>query len=292
MGYRTKVGIELYRGRLRLRLPREFCDGKQQAIYTSQPDSAEGWRKARQLALLIEMDFADGTFDPTLERYKSNNPLLPIDASKITLLDIWDKYCEYRRPQLSITHYEINYLGRYRNAIVELPNKLLANAVGIRDYLLQTRTPGTTKQLLVQFNAACKWAVKSSLIKVNPFDGMAMDIKNKRRQEEDIDPFTVAERDAIIAAFEEHPAHCRYANFVKFLFLTGCRTSEAVGLRWGDVSSDCRTIIFSSVITKGIRKGTKTNKARKFPCGTRLSSLLLAIRPESYSPTDLVFANK
>ncbi len=291
MGHKSKVGIEVYRGRLRLRLPSEFCDGQPKVIYTRQYDTEDGWRKARQLALLIEMDVADNTFDLTLARYKSDNPLLPVDSSKLTLLDIWDRYCEYRKPQLSITHYEVNYRKRYRNTIIELPNQLLTNGVGIRDYLLHNRTPGTAKQLLIQFNAACKWAVKSKLTKVNPFEGMAADIRNKRQQEEDIDPFTAAERDAIIAAFEEHPHHRRYAGFVRFLFLTGCRTSEAVGLRWGDVNTDCSLITFSSVISKKYRKGTKTGKSRRFPCGASLSGLLQDIRPTNPKPDDLVFPN-
>lgn len=54
-----------------------------------------------------------------------------------------------------------------------------------------------------------------------------------------IDPFSASERDAIIEAFENHPIHKFSAPFVKFLFMTGCRTGEAIGFKWKHRNSDC-----------------------------------------------------
>lgn len=291
MTQRGAIGIEVYRGKLRVRIPSEYDQGKQQVIYTQQPDNEFGWRKARQLAWQIEDDIATGIFDSTLNKYKPTSQFTPLVAEQYSLLDIWGKYCEYRKPQISVTHYEVNYLKRYRNAIIELPTQALADGVIVRDHLLKTKTAGTAKQLLIQFNAACQWAVKSKLIISNPFQGMAVDIRNKRKQEEEIDPFSPKERDAIIEAFENHSHHKHYASFVKFLFLTGCRTSEAVGLRWNDINQDCTKVTFSSAITKRRRKGTKTGKSRKFPCGDSLKDLLASIKPTDAKPDDLVFPN-
>lgn len=284
------IGIEVFRGRLRLRLPRHLFGGKQKAIYTAFPDTREGWKYATQKAWEIEDDLIAGSFDFTLTKYKLSIKAGNISKSALNLLDLWDKYAEYRRSQVSITHFQENYQKRYRNAILDLPTTALSDAIAIRDYLIKHKSPGTAKQLLVQFNAACKFGIKSKLLVDNPFEGMALDIKSNPRYA-DIDPFSVAERDAIIAAFEQHPQHYHYASFVKFLFLTGCRTSEAVGLRWGDINAQCTLISFSSAISKNIRKLPKTNKSRKFPISDKLQAYLTSIQPHSNNNEDLVFKN-
>ncbi|MUL39352.1 tyrosine-type recombinase/integrase [Gloeocapsopsis dulcis] len=289
---RGTIGIEVYRGKLRLRLPRELFRGKQKAIYTRLPDTLEGRKEATKLAWRIEDDISRDSFDPTLAKYQANIKLIASSSTPArSLLELWDKYSEYRRPQLSITHYEENYRKRYRNAILELPTQSLTAAVEVRDHIVQHKSPGTAKQLLIQFNAACQFGVKSNLITHNPFEGMAADIKVKSRHYQDIDPFSNAERDAIIEAFAAHPHYQHYTNFVKFLFLTGCRTSEAVGLRWSDINPECTIVSFTSVITKKQRKSTKTNRTRRFPCNSSLTTLLQSIRSEASLPDTLVFPN-
>jgi integrase len=97
-----------------------------------------------------------------------------------------------------------------------------------------------------------------------------------------------------IEAFENSRCYSYYAPFVKFLFLTGCRTGEAIGLKWKHISSDFKLIIFcESVSTQlKIRKAPKTHKARKFPCNAQLQALLHSIKPETIDPEALVFPAK
>ncbi len=45
-------------------------------------------------------------------------------------------------------------------------------------------------------------------------------------------PFTSEEIKAIIQGFEQDRYYSHYAGFVEFLFGTGCRTGEAIGLCW------------------------------------------------------------
>jgi integrase len=112
---------------------------------------------------------------------------------------------------------------------------------------------------------------------------MAAKVKVQDKSENNIDPFSKKEMDAIVQAFADHPVYNHYTNFVKFLFLTGCRSSEAVGLKWKHISADCQIITFCEAVvnvsSKGIRKNTKTGKSRKFPCNLQLQKLLLNIRP-------------
>jgi integrase len=274
-------------------MPRTLFGGNQKYVYTRLEDNNEGWHEAYSQAMRIESDIRKATFDFSLKTYQPQRPELTILTSQqLTLLELWDRYSEYRRPQVAETTFKVNYQSRYRNAIAQLPTQRLQDAILIRDYLLRNKTAATAKQLLVQFNACCNWAVKSQLIKVNPFSGMASDLRVVRTSREDsIHPFTPQERDAIIQAFEEHPHYQHYTPFVKFLFMTGCRTSEAVGLRWRDVNPGCTIITFSSAISKKTRKGTKTGKSRKFPCNQQLQSLLQSIRPAKPDPESLVFPN-
>ncbi len=147
--------------------------------------------------------------------------------------ELWKLYCDYRKSQVAATTFKKEYLLKFTNHIQKLPTRDLDQAVVIRDYLLATTSTDTTKRILTRFSACCDWAVKSGMLKDNPFVGMAVEIKLKNKQESDlIDPFSVSERDAILKAFQEHPNHRHYYPFVRFMFLTGCRTGEAIALQW------------------------------------------------------------
>jgi integrase len=296
-GFKGSVGIETFQGRLRLRLPRQLYGGQQKYLTLSLDDSPENQQLAKTKVKQIEADIADDLFDPTLVKYRSQTHIRLVQPEEetqkaLTLLELWDKYTQYRKPQIAPTTFLHSYQKRYLNAIQQLPTQDLSNAIDICDYLLKTKTPSTAKQLLIQFSACCEWGVKVSLVTDNPFKGMAEKIRIVKDETEIIDPFSHAERDAIISAFLDHPRHCYYAPYIKFLFMTGCRTSEAIGLQWKHINHNCTQIIFSEAISKGIRKDTKTHKSRKFPCNAKLQYLLLGIRPKNYNSDELVFPNR
>jgi integrase len=119
---------------------------------------------------------------------------------------------------------------------------------------------------------------------------MAADLK-RPKTDRAIEPFSTTERDSILLGFQEHPSHQHYYSFVKFLFLTGCRTGEAIALQWKHIAHDLSCIIFSESYSSKlkIRKCTKTGTSRKFPVNSDLRSLLVAIKPIDANPSDLVF---
>lgn len=209
----------------------------------------------------------------------------------MTLLALWDEYTEYRKPQITETTLKLNY-QTISNHIKKLPFQEVSDAIAICDYLLKHNSAYKTKRIITQLNACCNWACKSQLIATNPFKGMALKIKVVA-EEHHIDPFTPAERDAIIQAFERHSIYCHYTPFVRFLFATGCRTSEAVGLRWKHISDDCSQITFSEAVvcvsSQKIRKDTKNHKSRQLPCNASLQALLRSIQPRNPDSEALVF---
>lgn len=289
------VGIESFQGRLRLRLPRQVYGGKQKYLTLGLDDTKGNRKIAEAKAKQIESDIVYERFDPTLANYRPQTYLTIVETDKpaITLSKLWDKYTEYRKPQIAETTLRIQYAA-VRSHIAKLPTKDLNDAIKIRDFLVANLTNDSARRTLTQISACCEWACEVSIIANNPFHGMAKKIKVVKNEEDVIDPFTAEERDIIIAAFEQHSYYCYYAPFVKFLFMTGCRTGEAVGLKWKHILSDCKIINFcESVSTQlKIRKDCKTHKSRKFPCNASLQALLQSMKPENCDPESLVFPSK
>ena len=262
--------------------------------------------KARE----IELDMLSGHFDQTLQKYKPQSSL-SVESLDITpkitptLDELWAKFIEYKRPQCSPNTMKYMY-NVYSGYLAKLPTVNLAQASEIRDYILKTIPLDSGKRFITRLSACCRWAMKSGMIFEDPFNGMALEIKlpksSKSEGINDINPFTLEERDAIIHAIETDRfcpvksgfKHSRYAPLIKFLFATGCRPSEAISLQWKHVSKDFRQINFEQVMIgtdsgRQIREGLKTQERRKFPCNDLLKELLKSIKPSSVSPESLVF---
>ncbi|MBK59377.1 MAG: site-specific integrase [Pseudomonas sp.] len=105
-------------------------------------------------------------------------------------------------------------------------------------------------------------ATKDGVIAENPMRS----VEKAREAERDIDPFTPAERDAILADLYGRLTGIRrsYASFFKLAFYTGLRTGEQLSLRWSDVDLANRTIRIRATLEKGkARDNTKTKRIRK-----------------------------
>lgn len=278
------VGVDERQGKLRIRLPRSVAKDAARYITTRLDATPENLKRVQVVAWAIEDDIKNGNFDTTLERYVAAfKPKLAIIKlpQEPDLLTLWDAYTEHMRSQVAETTFIKEYTKKFSNHIKKLPIKDISKAAEITEFLLRTTSADTAKRVITRLSACCNWGVKSGLLKTNPFLGMAADIKLKKNYTEQIDPFSLAERNAIIEAFASHPTHKHYYPFVRFLFLTGCRTGEAIGLQWKHISHDCTQITFSESYDSNlkIRKDTKTGKARRFPCNNTLKELLLSIRP-------------
>jgi len=292
------VGIEEFQGKIRLRLPRHIFGGKQKWISTGLQNTPENWKTAQSQAWEIEQDINSGNFDPTLAKYKPRTHLTlvkPVEKppQNLTLDELWERYTEYKSQVIESTTIKTTY-KRTKNLIPLFPSQNLKDAVAIRDWLLDNKSLYTAKYVLTHLSGCCEWAVESNLIASNPFAKMAQHIKESRTQEsdgEEIDPFTAQERDAIIEAFENNRYYKHYTNFVRFLFMTGCRTGEAIALKWKHINPEMTQITFSESFSShfSLRKDTKNHKSRKFPINAQLKALLESIKPKTCNPEDLLF---
>jgi integrase len=105
-------------------------------------------------------------------------------------------------------------------------------------------------------------------------------------------PFSKEEVNKILAWFKTN--NTDYYNYVYFLFCTGCRTSEAIGLRWKHIDFENGIVFFYETLARNnnnssnrVTKTTKKNILRKFPINTKLRSFLTSLKKEESD--DLVF---
>ncbi|MBD2596535.1 DUF3596 domain-containing protein [Nostoc spongiaeforme FACHB-130] len=307
----SKGTVQVLSSNDRLQLRFRFA-GKRHYLSIGLPDNAVNRKAAEAKARQIELDIVSGNFDPTLAKYKPQAALSTVVvnetksvSSKPSLAELWEKFIEYKRPQCSPNTMKLSY-GVFSNHVKKLPTHDLDKACEIRDHILNTIPLYSGKRFITRLAACCEWAIESGMLTENPFREMAQKINvpksSKSKEIDEINPFSLQERDAIINAIETNRfcprasafKHSHYAPFVRFLFLTGCRPSEAIALQWKHISQDCRQINFEQAIIKTesgkqIRQGLKTQERRKFPCNDLLHQLLEFSKPEIHNPESFVF---
>jgi len=299
-GKAPKGSVQIKPSNNRLQLVFSF-GGKRHYLSTGYPDTPQYRKLAKMKASEIEKDILYERFDSTLEKYKPKSalstvtPVTPISTPKPNLAELWGKYVEWKRPQCAPSTMKNQYQA-YASYLERLPIHDLDRANEIRDHVLQTIPINSAKRFIVALNACCNWAVKSGLITENPFYGMASEIKlpKSEKADNDINPFSLPERNQIIEAFKSNRYYKIYAPLVEFLFNTGARPSEVIALQWKHVTSDLKFVSFEQAVTvseKGlaVKQGLKTQEKRRFPCNAKVQGILSSIKPEDAKPDDLLF---
>ena len=269
---------------LRLQLPRHLFSGQQKYLYLGLPDTPLNRSAAEEKARVIAADIAFDKFDTSLQKYQAITPAT-LKTQYPPLGELWEKYTSYKAQHLAVTTIKKDFAVVARH--IQKTCGDLSQAQKIRLQLIETTTIRSAKKSLMQINACCCWAVEFGLIEINPFEKIKIKAK---KPPADIQPFTEQECNLIIAAFKETEGF--YAPLVEFLFLTGCRPSEAIALRWRHIDAELTQITFCEAFVYGVTKGTKTNKSRIFPINSKLRALLKAIKPEAIDSGSLVFQSK
>lgn len=273
------VVIDSRNGMLRLRLPRTLFNGEQKYISLGLPDNFVNRKIAESKVAEINIDILVNQFDFTFEKYKiSTAP----NVESIDLIGIYEKYMIFKSKHLTKGSMK-NYIT-VKNKLEGMPSGVIEKPSNIKAWLLEHNTQEQARRVLVNLSGCLDWAVENELLADNPLKRLK---KIKAVKNEEIDPFSVEERELIIKCFEESQYFSYYVNFVKFLFFTGCRPSEAIGLEWQNVTNDY--ILFKeAIVEREYQDHTKTRKSRKFPINEQLSEILGEIDRES----DYVFVAK
>lgn len=279
------VSVCLLRGMLRLRLPRQLFNGQQKYLYLGLPDTPVNREAAEEKARVIEVDIALNKFDISLKGQSTTTAITPKARYSLTLGQLWEKYTHYKSQHLAATTIKKDFAVVARRIGKTCGD--LNQAQKVRSELIELTTLRSAKKTLMQINACCTWATDFGVIEDNPFERLKI---KARKSPVDIQPFTEQERNLIVTGFKE--AEGFYAPLIEFLFLTGCRPSEAIALRWKHIDADLTRVTFCEAFVYGISKGTKTNKSRTFPINPKLRSLLKAIKPKAVNSDSLVFPSK
>jgi integrase len=281
------VKIESFKGRLRLRWSYR---GKRYCLTMGLYDRPLAWKVAEGKANAIEADLMTGNFDPTLAKYKTAAAGATL-ACGITAVALFQKFTSHRGKGLAKRALEkySTVEGKLVRHFQDRPADIDADAAeGFRLWLSEELAPVSQKEYLRLTCSCWEWGMKQGLITANPWGEVVKRVQIPPKQA--ARPFTTIEMQAILEGFKGSRYYAYYTDFVRFMLGTGCRTGEAVGLRWAHLSDDCGTVWIGESLSRGVRKSTKTNRAREFRLSESTRAMLLNRRPDGCKPDDLVFS--
>lgn len=255
--------------------------------------------EAKKVALQVERDLLCQTFDITLTSYQNNKQLKEIVSEELNLVKLFEQWVkEYRQLSCEVNtdYYQVrNLLKRWgqvqENTLLDFLNK-------------ESYSPKTYNGRLSILKKFSAWLQKNNIWKTNPLEDV-FPRKKKNTVREDRKPFTQTEIQTILDAFKTNRfcskssryPHSFYYPFLYFLFKTGCRPAEVIGLRVSSIDFSRKLVIIREAMArtvKGthaavrIRKETKTGVERMIPLTDDLYELLKPI-VSSKQKDDLVF---
>lgn len=277
----TKIRVTDNNGSLRIRFK---LDGQ---IYNisglGKSDNRVSCAQAELAAALIERDIKLGCFDESLARYLPHEPVKPPKPKK--LIELWDAWVKTLglSEQTKADHY-----GTTRRMILRA--KPAPNSASVDWFLkdgghLSSYSYNLRRRLI---GNCLDWSIEQKLITENPFRTIKPKKATRRNKTK---PLTMEQVRQILDGFKIH--YPGYENFAKFLFLTGCRISEAIGLQWKRVDFQANTVTIADALAQvryqkeRVRKSTKTGTVTVLAMSEQVRELLLNI-PRG-KPDDLVF---
>ncbi len=257
-------------------------------------------KATKRVVLQIELDMANGQFDDTLLRYSgkvihvNEEPVIPL--SIVACFERWVKDFKQLDCDKNSDYFHLRNTLRKWGEIN--PDKML-HKLNTENYC-----PKTYNQRLSLLNSFSSWMLKQAFWTINPFDDVSRR-KVKKTEKADRVPFNEEEIRHILHAIKNDtfcPAssrfkHSFYYAFIYFIFKTGVRNAEAVGLRVGSLDLDRGIIVIKESLARSvkgthaaarIRKETKNGKVRMLPLSDDLKEVLMPLL-DSKGKDELVF---
>lgn len=247
--------------------------------------------KAESLVRVIEADVLEKRFDTTLERYKQG--LSRATKSLGTPIEMFAQWVE------SLKVSEKTYNTHYAPvaALLVKGSTYSFACKPVLDYW-EHLAPSSYNGRIGYLRRFGKWLVDEGYLSLNPYRSL----KPRKGSPSVYNPFTASEV-ALITA-ELYSRSKMVGAYYHFLFLTGCRPSEALGLLWDKVNYIKETVTIDSALARSdsgsatavgrVRKPTKTGDVRVFPLSVELERCLLTAydhNPLSTPLEGLVFCN-
>ncbi len=279
------VKVESDKGWLRLRFSHA---GKRYAFAVGLPDTGLNRNLAHTKAQQIELDIISGNFDPSLDKYRPEKLSRDDKSTVLTVTELFNNFIEYKARDVSPKTLE-KYRATYKYLLKYFPHRAFDSfdeeaAEDFKNWQFSKHlSPSQVKRRLEELEACWKWHKAQH----NPWSIVAGRIKVPPKQKPN--PFSREEINAIIQGFKTDRYYNCYADFVEFLFGTGCRIGEVIGLQWKHVRDDCSQIWIGEQLTRGRRKAAKINRSRTITLTAKLQKLLMDRKPAIPEPEGLVF---
>ncbi len=143
---------------------------------------------------------------------------------------------------------------------------------------------GVARRTRITTAAMFSWGMEHGLVKVNPFSSVKMSTAPQRERflsREEAGRLLEA-LDDVEAANTVNPAFC---DAIRLLLLTGARKTEILGLKWGEVNFDRRSLLLPPERTKAGGQ----NGERRIMLSPAALEILTSRRPEKVKPEQFVF---
>ena len=240
--------------------------------------------KAKEIAVLIEKDLVAGSFDPSLHKYRQQPVKKPCHPRSTTIEYFEEWVTQYKHMDCKRNidyHATRNMLKRW--------GPFTASTV-VHKLNGETFNERTFNKRLSMLKGFYTWMVKYHQLAFNPFE-LVEPKKVRTTPKPQRKPFSQEEIEKILQAFKADtylPKGCRYPHsnyypFVYFIFKTGVRNAEAIGLRVAHIDLVNSRIKISEVLARSIqgthasarvRKETKNGKVRYLPLDEDLKAVI------------------
>ena len=214
------------------------------------PDKKRTFKYAKDLPELREIE-------KELERDQLDGLDIYVQ-SKADINYVFDRYIKTKRDLKSTTmtnykytfnRYIRNSFGKRRIADVKYSDMLLFYNSILDDGL----SISTVDNIHSVLHPTFQMAVRDNVIRLNPADGVMAEIKKNNKGETKSSgvrhALTIEEERAFLDYIENNPNEIRWVPLLTFMFGTGCRIGEVIGIRWDDIDMENRMININHNIT-------------------------------------------
>lgn len=246
------------------------------------------------IATRIENDVLAGHFDSSLEKYRHKSSAeIPLARSeggrKLKWLDIWDKWVS----SLDLPNSTAaDHYACVRAMLVRSANPSLDSIEWLQ---ISELAASTFNRRLSMLRSCLYWAIDEGWAKDDPLKRIRSRLTTEQERQLSDDkkaPFSDLEIQKILNHVDQ--SYPTYAPFVRFLFFSGVRTGEAVGLVWENIVLEKRLIFIRQSVSRKrgkyqkICKSPKTKESvRTLKMSDRLFILFSSMIPEN--ACDLIF---
>jgi len=239
--------------------------------------------EAKSIALIIEQDIVSNQLDITLSKYNGTSTATPSkEKTIVTYFEEWTTSYRQMDCEKNIHYHAL------RNTIRKWG--IFGECDAVAKLNKEEFSAKTYNGRLTMLKSFAKWLFKKSIWAHNPFEDVVSK-KVKKTVNVSRKPFTKEELNAILDALRNDTycpkssrhKHSHYYPFIYFIFKTGVRNAEAVGLRVGSIDFAGKQIHITEVMARTlngthaaarVRKETKNGKERALPLTPDLLEIL------------------